>query len=649
MSIVEAGIFTSHRIFRAVDSAHIRDAFLETACSLITYQRQTVTLLPPSLQVVSSPTSDRSCKLPRLPPGAVLSESTSMILELTSMLTSSDFWRTVTQERFKTVESPSSSARAPSQNAVETLDEDIAAIDRMRFEFVRRRNANLPIYRLPADVLAHIFWLILPRGAFTARRMRTVSACDSPHWSQLELQRFPDLDSAIEVTHVCSQWRAVALAHANLWTLIDLSSTSKEWARAAIARSMGHAISIELSQAKIKLSELLKSQKDWSRVRSLGIECPTSDLVELFKPGGPSLLPSLKYLSIDNLDDPAHRRELFSPSCNITLPDLSALILCNCTIAWDNFPQFSHLKHLELLNFSDHPPRHSLEHVYNALRALPHLRDLALFSIFPEAGNTASLDPNSPILDGVPIPFPHMEHLRLKGRGDDYALLFGAMELPPTVSAILEVWPATPFALDMLFVKCAVLMTHPLRLRVDAQDGVTEIRFWRTRKTVWDDDEMYPHIHLTIHSMVRGRDDMVLRKIGEPPPPLRARAGHPIMGVLALCESATELKIVDRSAVEYGVIALGTPAQMQGAGPRGWRYFPMLRKLELQCMDGHDNAGLWDTVIFVLKIRHEAGVRLKEIHITTWPGGVSEKQKALLHKYADKVGLHPPKGTAGRQ
>ncbi|KAA1474710.1 hypothetical protein DENSPDRAFT_883007 [Dentipellis sp. KUC8613] len=582
---------------------------------------------------------------------------------LTIVLIFSDFWATVTQERFKAVETPSSPAHAPGQNAVDVLEADIAAIDRMRFDFVRRRNANLPISRLPADVLAYIFWLVLPRGAFAARRMRTAAACDSPHWSQLGLQRFPDLDSIVEVSHVCTQWRAVALGHPNLWSLIDLSSTTKEWAQAAVTRSAGHAISIEVNQTKIKLSELLKTQEDWARVRSLGIECLTSDLVALFKPGSPSLLPSLKYLSIDNLDDPARRRQLFSPSCNITLPDLSALILCNCTIAWDRFPQFAHLTHLELLNFSDSPPRHSPDHVYNALRALPHLRELALFSIFPGSGDTGRLDPNSPILDGIALRFPHMEHLRLKGRGDAYALLFCVLEPPPTVSATLDTWPATPSALDMLLVKCAVLMPHPRRLRVDAQDGATEIGLWRTRGAARedDDDEMYPHIRLTVHSIVAAGDDMVLRRIGEHlhlcelarcafsihSTAYAFRERHPIMEVLALCETAAELRVVGRAAVEYAVVALATPAQVVDKVPRGWCFFPRLCRLELQCSERQDNAALWDAVVFVLRIRKEAGVRLREVHVTTWPSGVSEKQKALMHEYADKVEFHRPRGILG--
>ncbi|KAG8690235.1 hypothetical protein FRC11_013015 [Ceratobasidium sp. 423] len=79
----------------------------------------------------------------------------------------------------------------------------------------RARNnlANVPINSLPAEVLAHIFHLVL------AQQSCPLHATD--HWDMENPVTFPKYPDAL--SHVCSRWRQIALASRVLWSHIDIA------------------------------------------------------------------------------------------------------------------------------------------------------------------------------------------------------------------------------------------------------------------------------------------------------------------------------------------------------------------------------------------------------------------------------------------
>ncbi|KEP50357.1 putative F-box-like domain protein [Rhizoctonia solani 123E] len=69
-----------------------------------------------------------------------------------------------------------------------------------------------PITALPAEVLAHIFWLVIPGQSCLVHRSYTGRI------SQLKYPLYPD-----RLAHVCSFWRRVATGTPSLWTHIDIA------------------------------------------------------------------------------------------------------------------------------------------------------------------------------------------------------------------------------------------------------------------------------------------------------------------------------------------------------------------------------------------------------------------------------------------
>ncbi|KAI0040251.1 hypothetical protein FA95DRAFT_1472499, partial [Auriscalpium vulgare] len=79
-----------------------------------------------------------------------------------------------------------------------------------------RRNAYLPVSRLPPEMLAKIFqFLVL-----------------------LDLEWTREGLGWIAVTHVCASWRAIALGCPSLWTNLTFR-LGMEWAETMLGRSRG--------------------------------------------------------------------------------------------------------------------------------------------------------------------------------------------------------------------------------------------------------------------------------------------------------------------------------------------------------------------------------------------------------------------------
>src|SRR5882762_3057906 len=150
----------------------------------------------------------------------------------------------------------SSSSNTLIHETRQKIDEDLERLQVSVLSLKARRNALAPIARLPPEALALIFSF--------------VSATPDDYSIGTFVSRVRKL-SWLKVTHVCHQWREVALAYPRLWGHISFSSitcTSEMLARSKMAplhidenlsgfRSRSRLPAVELSLAHIsRVSEL---------------------------------------------------------------------------------------------------------------------------------------------------------------------------------------------------------------------------------------------------------------------------------------------------------------------------------------------------------------------------------------------------------
>ncbi|KAA1474702.1 hypothetical protein DENSPDRAFT_841327 [Dentipellis sp. KUC8613] len=166
----------------------------------------------------------------------------------------SEFWDALGIERLDLIQANISlGGYVSSDDRLRTFDEEIAGIERIRSLLRRHRNTLLPVHRLPTEILAYIFWYTAEEDEdkeYSIQELPMVPAHTSLPWSKLEAVRLPDVQSIIKITHVCSQWRSIALAHGNLWSNLDLETISIHSIPEILARSQNHALSASIREDK---------------------------------------------------------------------------------------------------------------------------------------------------------------------------------------------------------------------------------------------------------------------------------------------------------------------------------------------------------------------------------------------------------------
>ncbi|KAG2757829.1 hypothetical protein P692DRAFT_20948367 [Suillus brevipes Sb2] len=127
------------------------------------------------------------------------------------------------------------------------IDEDSATLAESAHVFRSRRNRQVPISRLPDEILLMIFKHIEEETRLTAQDIddgRTISNDTGD-----------DVPACLAVTHVCSHWRKIALKCPSLWNLI--STTSTFWLDIMLERSQKVPLVVKYSAFDISLDEFL--------------------------------------------------------------------------------------------------------------------------------------------------------------------------------------------------------------------------------------------------------------------------------------------------------------------------------------------------------------------------------------------------------
>ncbi|KAH9030291.1 hypothetical protein EDB84DRAFT_213321 [Lactarius hengduanensis] len=300
------------------------------------------------------------------------------------------------------------------------VEEYIRALRTLR----HRRNALAPISSLPSEILATIFsFLRLPTSG------------KSP------LGRETDYDlSWLHVTHVCHEWREVALDHPFLWSHVDFTTLTPAGATEILARAKSVPLYLEAyipNGPRISTFEQ-ELQVHVSHICHLAIRTGPTRLQGVLE-GLVSPAPTLEYLSLTG-DKYGSVGQLSVPvlvpvpaPVPVTLfdgstPRLSRLELRYCDISWKS-PLFRGLKHLKISRLSA-GARPRLSFWLDALDEMPQVKTLALHSASPKT-SSFSFDVERTVT------LPSLTHMDISASSGGCRLILAHLVLPALTSLYL--------------------------------------------------------------------------------------------------------------------------------------------------------------------------------------------------------------------
>jgi hypothetical protein len=351
----------------------------------------------------------------------------------------------------------------------QAIDAEIKSLEESLQVLRHRRNTLQPISSLPPEIFATVFSFLCSPGIPS-------------------LGGKPDRNLArLHVSHVCHQWREIALNQPQLWSHINFNTLSLAGATEILVRAKSVPLYMEkwapregcdrfgpfLMEVRVRLPHICHlsigataSDIYWGLVKHLDLPAPTLEYLSLFCQGGteePSLVPARPFIS-DTLFDGS-------------TPRLSCLELYNCNVRW-NSPLLKGLTSLKILT----PPpyaRPELADWLDGLEEIPQLKSLTLHLASPVA-------PPFPFNVERTITLPSLTHLEIFASLGDCALAMAHLVLPALTSLCLEALRCLPNSRDMQEVISYVVQhahgpqdTQPLQSVLIRNHGVRiEILAW---------------------------------------------------------------------------------------------------------------------------------------------------------------------------
>jgi hypothetical protein len=249
----------------------------------------------------------------------------------------------------------------------------------------------------------------------------------------------PDRNLArLRVTHVCRQWREIALNQPQLWSHVNFDTLSMAGAGEILVRAKSVPLYMARTSSKRcgdRFGQFLKEvQARIPHIRHLTLGADDYKFRLGLKDDLDLPAPTLEYLSLfcqwGNKDRntvaelPFISDTLFSGST----PRLSCLVLRNCNISW-NSPLLKGLTSLKILTpFANLGPK--LAVWLDALDKIPQLRTLTLQSASPVA-------PFIPFNVERTAILPSLTHLSISASLEDCALAIAHLVLPALTSLCL--------------------------------------------------------------------------------------------------------------------------------------------------------------------------------------------------------------------
>ena len=308
----------------------------------------------------------------------------------------------------------------------QTIDAQIKSLEESIRALKLRRNALSPISLLPPEVFIAIFSLLCLPG--------TSSRGDE--MADYHLAR-------LCVSHVCHQWREIALDQPLLWSHVDFFTQSVADTAEILARAKSAPLYLKASisdcdwddvRFRTLLQELPARIPYICRLRISAEPTDLDDIIQAAIMSPARSAPTLEHLSLSSYSERADRRtrrrcpipdNLFNDST----PRLSCLELRYCDISWES-PLFKGLKHLEIFRPSARM-RPDLTIWLDALNEMPQLKTLNLHSASPVA-------PSLPFNVERAITLPSLTRLDISGSPGDCALALAHLDLPTLTSLCLS-------------------------------------------------------------------------------------------------------------------------------------------------------------------------------------------------------------------
>jgi hypothetical protein len=297
----------------------------------------------------------------------------------------------------------------------QAIDAEIKSLEESIRALKSRRNTLSPVSSLPPEVFAAIFSLLCLPG---------IPSLGGKPGKNL---------ARLRVSHVCHQWREIALNQPLLWSHVNFDTLS--WAGAAEvlvrAKSVPLYLESRLSDRYWGDGKIFQNELQ-SRIRHLRIRADRyrTYLLRSTLKGLVSPAPTLEYLSVFSSEE--FTEEMFIPDTlfNGCTPRLSCLELRNCNISWKS-PLLKGLKYLDIRTPSRNA-RPKLAVWLDALSKLPQLKALTLHSASPVA-------PPSPYDVERASTLSSLTRLNISASAGDCALALAHLDLPTLTCLRLKV------------------------------------------------------------------------------------------------------------------------------------------------------------------------------------------------------------------
>ena len=311
----------------------------------------------------------------------------------------------------------------------QAIDDELESLEKTTRTLKLRRNALAPISRLPPEIIAIIFsFLILPREYL---RLLPGTKHEVLAW--------------LRVSHVCHQWREIALNQPRFWSRIDFTTLTPDGAKEVLSRSKMAPLELEANISGAHwagdrvdaFGQQLSSHV--SHISRLNLTVDFTDLQTIVEQLA-SPAPVLESLSLI-VDDQCHLRRMGIPSNAIipralfdgTAPRLSRLQLDHCDISWTS-PLFKSLRFLEIQMLS-HVARPSLEEWLGAMEQMSQLETLIVNHATPSAPTVSTPLPEPTRV----ITHSSLTQLNLAASASDCTFALAHLVLPALVRIRVDV------------------------------------------------------------------------------------------------------------------------------------------------------------------------------------------------------------------
>ncbi|KDR85147.1 hypothetical protein GALMADRAFT_260847 [Galerina marginata CBS 339.88] len=300
------------------------------------------------------------------------------------------------------------------QDAFLIIDKEVSKHENEIVTLWKRRNTFAPVSRLPPEMLCRIFYFAsqdLERGPL--------------HW--------------IKVSHVCHEWRDVAVNSPSLWTNLPLSNA--RWTEEMLSRSRMADLTVTGDfltpyYRKFPTETISSALRQASRIRHLSLKVTYPDVIQGLLSELPQCAPNLESLCIHQASTTEYCEILENVLCQADR--LHRLEITGCKINWD-----CHLwSSLTSLKIHNTPPtsKPTTTQLWNAFKRMPNLESMDLQRTLPMPED--SPQPREKLF------FAHLQKLTVISSTPEVQMLLEGISFRPTVVIKLECNTAITSDLD---------------------------------------------------------------------------------------------------------------------------------------------------------------------------------------------------------